>query len=55
MAIRIKTYANKDDKTANKVGHIQASGTVEEFQLLLKDKAAREAFDESLKKTLGSM
>lgn len=54
MAIRVKTYANKDDKAANKVGHVQAAGTVEEFQLLAKgDKDTTEAFNKAVKEAVG--
>lgn len=54
VAIRVKTYANKDDKAAGKVGHVQAAGTVEEFQLLAKgDKEAKDAFDKAVKDAVG--
>lgn len=49
MALRAKTYTNRKNEKK-----LQVSGSVEEFQLLIKgDKPAKEDFDKQVKDAIG--
>lgn len=48
---RAKAYANRKDKTDNKKGHLQVSGTVEDFKALMQGKN-KEQFDQAVNEAL---
>lgn len=54
--LRAKTYANKADKEAEIVGHLQVSGPVADFAALLKGDAEKKAeFDKAVKAALATV
>ena len=50
--LRAKTYANKADKEVGKIGHLQISGPLADFEEVMKDADKQKALFDEIRKTI---